>query len=162
MYQRILAPVDGRATSRAGLSEAIKLARLTGASLRVLHVIDGATSLMSDECYVSGEVFAVLKQVGQTILDEARMEVDAAGLPVDTALFDDLSRRLSDRVSDQVKEWGADVIVLGTHGRRGVRRMLLGSDDEQIVRTATVPVLLVRGKDTEAEAYQAASPSEPT
>jgi nucleotide-binding universal stress UspA family protein len=160
MYQRILVPVDGSPTSNSGLWEAIKLARLTGATLRVLHVIDGATSLMSGEGYVSGEVFAIMKQAGQTVLDEARIKVDAAGVPVDTALFDDLSRGLSDRVADQVEEWGADVIVLGTHGRRGVRRMLLGSDAEQIVRTATVPVLLVRGKDIEAD--QAASPSKPT
>jgi nucleotide-binding universal stress UspA family protein len=147
MYQRILVPVDGSATSDAGLAQAINLARLTGASLRLLHVVDGVTSLMTGEGYVSGDVFAILKQAGQSVLDKARMKVDAAGIPVDTVLFDDLSRRLSDRVEDQVKEWDADVVVLGTHGRRGVRRMLLGSDAEQIVRTATVPVLLVRGKD---------------
>jgi nucleotide-binding universal stress UspA family protein len=44
----------------------------------------------------------------------------------------------------EVAEWPADLIVLGTHGRRGVGRMLLGSDAEQVLRTATVPVLLVR------------------
>jgi nucleotide-binding universal stress UspA family protein len=160
MYQRILVPVDGSATSDAGLAQAINLARLTGASLRLLHVVDGVTSLMTGEGYVSGDVFAILKQAGQSVLDEARMKVDAAGIPVDTALFDDLSHRLSDRVAEQVKEWDADLIVLGTHGRRGVRRMLLGSDAEQIVRTATVPVLLVRG--TDIETAQTASTLEAT
>jgi len=51
---------------------------------------------------------------------------------------------VSDLVIDQAREWGANLIVLGTHGRRGVNRMLLGSDAEQILRMATVPVLLVR------------------
>ena len=160
MYQRILVPVDGSATSNAGLSEAIKLAKLTGATVRVLHVVDEAALLMSGDGFVSGDVFAILKQAGQAVLEEARLKVDAAGVPVDAALFDNLSRRLCDRVAEQVKAWGADVIVLGTHGRRGVRRMILGSDAEQVVRTATVPVLLVRGTDPEAE--QAASTSEPT
>ena len=86
-------------------------------------------------------------------------------IPVDTALFDSLSKRLCDRVAEQVKEWGADVIVLGTHGRRGVGRMLLGSDAEQIVRTATVPVLLVRGMpvavDQPASTSSARAASEP-
>jgi transaldolase len=159
MYQRILVPVDGSPTSNAGLTEAIKLAGLTGATLRVMHVVDEAAFLMGVDGYVSGDIFAILKQTGQGVLDEARMKVDAAGVPVDTALFDNLSRRLCDHVAEQVKEWGADVIVIGTHGRRGVRRMLLGSDAEQILRTATVPVLLVRGMDPEAD--QAASTSEP-
>ena len=160
MYQRILVPVDGSPTSNGGLAEAIKLARLTGARMRVLHVVDEAALLMNGDSFMSGDVFAILKQAGQAVLEQARMKVDVAGVPVDAALFDSLSRRLCDRVAEQVKEWDADVIVLGTHGRRGVRRMLLGSDAEQIVRTATVPVLLVRG--TDPEAGQAASTSQPT
>ena len=67
------------------------------------------------------------------------------GVQVDTLLFDNVSNRLCDTVLEQVKKWGADLIVIGTHGRRGVGRMLLGSDAEQVVRTAPVPVLLVRG-----------------
>ncbi len=146
MYQRILVPVDGSPTSNAGLAEAIKLAKLTGARVRVLHVVDEMPYVMSAEGYaaMSGDVFTILKEAGQAVLEQARFAVDAAGIPVEATLFDSLSGRLCDRVAEQVQEWGADVIVLGTHGRRGVGRMLLGSDAEQIVRTATVPVLLVR------------------
>ncbi len=153
MYQRILVPVDGSPTSNAGLAEAIKLARLTGARVRVLHVVDETAFLMSGDSFApwSGDVFTLLKEAGQAVLETARVTVNTAGIPVDTALFDSLSSRLCDRVAEQVKEWGADVIVLGTHGRRGVGRMLLGSDAEQIVRTATVPVLLVRGAAPEPE-----------
>ena len=69
---------------------------------------------------------------------------------MDSVLLDTYGTRLSELVVKQVEEWGADLIVLGTHGRRGVGRLLLGSDAEQIVRTATVPVLLIRGKEDEA------------
>ena len=150
MYQRILVPVDGSPTSNAGLAEATKLAKLTGARVRVLHVVDEMPFLMSAEGYAAmADVLTALKEAGQAVLEQARLTVYAAGIPVEATLFDSLSGRLCDRVAEQVQAWGADVIVLGTHGRRGVGRMLLGSDAEQIVRTATVPVLLVRGTPPE-------------
>jgi nucleotide-binding universal stress UspA family protein len=64
-------------------------------------------------------------------------------------LLDDLVSRVSEVVVEQAKVWRADLIVLGTHGRRGVGRFLLGSDAEQVARTASVPVLLVRASDVE-------------
>jgi nucleotide-binding universal stress UspA family protein len=153
MYQRILLPVDGSPTSNAGLAEAIKLAKLTGARVRVVHVMDETAFLMGGDSFsaISGDVFTLLKEAGLAVLEAARVTIDAAGIPVDAALFDNLGSRLCDRVTEQVEEWGADVVVLGTHGRRGVGRMLMGSDAEQIVRTATVPVLLVRGTPSEAD-----------
>ena len=66
-------------------------------------------------------------------------------MPVETELHDAMTQRVSDVVVDQARSWGAEIIVIGTHGRRGVRRALLGSDAEQIVRLAPMPVLLVRG-----------------
>ena len=161
MYQRILVPVDGSPTSNAGLAEAIKLAKLTGARMRVMHVVDETPFLMSADGYsaMSGDVFTLLKEAGQAVLEQARLTVQAAGIPVEATLFDSLCGRLCDRVAEQVQEWGADVIVLGTHGRRGIGRMLLGSDAEQIVRTATVPVLLVRGTPSEADHPAATSPT---
>ena len=163
MYQRILVPVDGSPTSNTGLAEAIKLAKLTGARVRVLHVVDEMPYLMSADGYaaVTGEVLAMMKNAAQAILEQARAQVDAAGIPVDTAIFDSLSGRLCDRVAEQVQQWGADVVVLGTHGRRGVGRMLLGSDAEQIVRTATVPVLLVRGTPSLGGDHTASTGSAP-
>jgi nucleotide-binding universal stress UspA family protein len=71
--------------------------------------------------------------------------VEAAGIKVDTLLRDSFEGRVCDLVVDSAKAWPADVIVIGTHGRRGVGRLLIGSDAEQIVRYARVPVLLVRG-----------------
>ena len=146
MYQRILVPVDGSPTSNAGLAEAMKLAKLTGAQLRLLRVVDDMPFLMSPEGYgaMAADVLALLREAGEGMLQRARTLASDSGIAVDTVLFDGLGGRLCDRVAEQAKDWHADLIVLGTHGRRGVSRVLLGSDAEQVLRTAPVPVLLVR------------------
>lgn len=146
MYQRILVPVDGSETSKAGLAEAVKLARLTGAQLRLVHVVDESPFLLSAEgmAAVSTDVLALLREGGQRILDEARTYVVGQGVAVDTALYDGLASRLADCVGEEVQGWHADLVVLGTHGRRGVGRVLLGSGAEQVARNSRVPVLLVR------------------
>jgi nucleotide-binding universal stress UspA family protein len=64
---------------------------------------------------------------------------------VDVTLREMLAGRVFEQVLEEADAWKADLIVIGTHGRRGVRRMFLGSDAEQILRSASVPVLLVRG-----------------
>ena len=153
MYQRILVPYDGSVTSDAGLDEAIKLAGLTGASLRVLHLIDVlsvATGFETATAYL-GEILPLMREAGAKLLQDARARAEAAGVKADSLLVDRVGARLSDEVSAQATEWKADLIVIGTHGRRGVRRLFLGSDAEQIVRTAAVPVLLVKAALAEAD-----------
>jgi nucleotide-binding universal stress UspA family protein len=146
MYERILVPIDGSETSNAGLAEAIRVAKLTGAQIRLLHVVDEAPFVLSAEGYaaMSADVLTLLREAGEQILQDGRKRVKDAGIGVDSTLFDSLSGRLCDRVADEARKWHADLIVLGTHGRRGVGRVLIGSDAEQIVRTAPVSVLLVR------------------
>jgi len=149
MYHRILVPIDGSSTSNQGLDEAIKLAKLTGASLRLIHVVDPLTFATGFELYgaYAGNVIPLMKEAGEKILEQARTLVAASGVKVDTLLFDSLATRVSDTVVEQAKAWDADLIVIGTHGRRGVKRLMLGSDAEQIVRMAPVPVLLVRAPE---------------
>lgn len=146
MYERILVPIDGSETSSAGLQEAIRLAKLTGSQLRLLHAVDEMPFVMSAEGYsaISADVLALLHEAGEQILQNGRTLVRESGLAVDTVLFDSLSGRLCDLVAEEARKWHADVIVLGTHGRRGVGRLLMGGDAEQIVRSAPVSVLLVR------------------
>jgi nucleotide-binding universal stress UspA family protein len=145
MYQRILVPVDGSPTSNAGLAEATRLAKLTGARLRLVHVLDEMPFVMSAEGYsaMSSDVRQLLREAGERVLAAGSRQIETSGVEFDTLLCDKAGR-ICDRVAEQAKLWPADVIVLGTHGRRGVGRMLLGSDAEQIVRNAPVPVLLVR------------------
>jgi len=149
MYQRILVPIDGSPTSNKGLDEAIKLARLTGAELRLVHVVDQLTFVTGYEPYglYAGDMIQWMREAGEKILAEAQAKVQAQGIKVDGKLFDNLASRLSDAVVGQAKTWGADLIVIGTHGRSGIKRLVLGSGAEQILRMAPVPVLLVRAPE---------------
>lgn len=148
MYQRILVPVDGSPTAARGLDEAVRLARLTGGRLRLLHVVDELSVALGGAGAFTGapvpDTFSLLREAGQSILAQAQAQVQAAGVPVDSVLDDSLGGRISDRVLAEAQQWPAELIVIGTHGRRGVGRLLLGSDAEQVLRQALVPVLLVR------------------
>ena len=148
MYQRILVPIDGSATGARGLEEAIKLGKLTGARLRIAHVVDELSFAMSAGYGLTytGDLVNVLREAGAEILSKAINHAKAAGLEADSVLNDSFAGRVCDLVLAEAKAWGADLIVLGTHGRRGVGRMFMGSDAENIVRGATTPVLLVRSE----------------
>ncbi len=158
MYQKILVPVDGSPTSARGLQEAIKLAKLTGAKLRLLHVVDQISfaSGMEAASMMTGEMLQLLREGGEQLLKKAQARVEKAGVRVDAVLCDSFAGRVCDLVIEQATAWRADLIVLGTHGRRGFSRLMMGSDAEMIVRLATMPVLLVRAKETvDAEAKTA-------
>jgi nucleotide-binding universal stress UspA family protein len=157
MYERILVPVDGSPTADAGLTEAIRLAKLTGGQLRLLHVIDPPPFVFSGDGYgaVASDVLAVFQESGRRVLEDARKRVVHEGVAVDTAISDSFGERLCERAAQVANEWKADLIVIGTHGRRGVSRALLGSDAEQVLRTAPVPVLLVRAAEPQTDARKA-------
>lgn len=149
MYKKILVPIDGSPTSNQGLDEAIKLAKLTGADLKLLNVVDPwALATAQEEGFtMTPDVLALLNEGGQAILSKARARVEAAGARAQTRFADSLAGRICDVVVDEAQQWGAELIVIGTHGRRGVARFLLGSDAEQVMRRSPVPVLVVRGKE---------------
>lgn len=152
MYQRILVPIDGSKTSNAGLREAIRLAKLTNGQLRLLHVVDDLPFMLSVDAApgMAGDLLDLLFREGKNLLERSRIQVKDEGVAVDTALCQRLKGRLCDHVLEESRQWNADLIVLGTHGRRGVGRVMLGSDAEQVLRTANVPVLLVRGAAVES------------
>lgn len=152
MYKRILVPFDGSATSNAGLDEAVKLAKLTGASIRLAYVLD-ALPFAIDAAAFTGDVPGMLAEAGAAVLAKGKRRVAASGVPVDTFLSETFGQRVCDVVAEQAMAWKADLIVIGTHGRRGVKRLFIGSDAEQIVRTAPVPVHLVRMPQAEAAAH---------
>jgi len=151
MYQRILVPVDGSATAAKGLDEAIRLAKLTGASLELVNVVDELSLALGIEAYAaySQDVIAALRDGARAILEEARQRAVNADVGVDTKVIETFGARVADLIVDEAIAAKADLIVIGTHGRRGVSRLLLGSDAEQILRLAPVPVLLVRGSGSE-------------
>jgi nucleotide-binding universal stress UspA family protein len=161
MYQRILVPVDGSSTSQRGLDEAINLARLTQGRLRLIHVIDELSFALTADAYagMAGNLLDTLRENAQRLLDDARSAALAAGVEADTVLCDTLSGAVHEMVTAEAAKWPADVIVLGTHGRRGVGRLVLGSSAEHILRFAPVPVLLVRAPESPAKPEQAGEPT---
>lgn len=145
VYKRILVPVDGSPTSMAGLNEALRLARDQKAKLKLLHIVDELMIFSSSEAGLNIEpVLESMKLAGKRILERAAKRAAARGIRPETELWENTTGRVADVVVGRAKRWRADLIVMGTHGRRGVNRMVLGSDAELVVRNSPVPVLLVR------------------
>jgi nucleotide-binding universal stress UspA family protein len=145
-YRKILVPVDGSPTSNAGLREAVSLAKAQGASVQLVHVVDYhylAMAGLEAGAYID-TMTANLTESGRRILKRAEETVRKSGVPVTSVLLESSSGPAADAIVRQAKKAKADAIVIGTHGRRGVRRLLMGSDAEQVVRSSPVPVLLVR------------------
>ena len=145
MYARILVPVDGSATSRLGLQEALKLAKVNASRLCLFHIVNELVFAHTfDSGLYADKVIDVLRTQGREILDQTAALVQRHGVPADTVLAESIGGSASRLIIEQAHQWAADLIVMGTHGRRGVRRLALGSDAEDVVRSAMVPVLLVR------------------
>ena len=151
-FHQILVPVDGSPTSEKALDEAIRLARLNGARLRLLHVIDelGYVNGFEPAANYLNEIIPLMQQAGEKMLAFYRQKAAAQGIEVDSVLIDEGPGRICDHVAAQAVLANADLIVVGSHGRRGVGRSLLGSDAEQIVRHAPVPVLVVKAPAQDA------------
>ena len=120
MYQRILVPVDGSPTSDRGLQEAIRLARLTHGELRLIHVIDELSFALGIDSYgyYAGELLDLLRKDGAAILQHAADTAREHGVTVDSVLYENLEKTVQQRVIAEAEMWKADLIVIGTHGRR--------------------------------------------
>lgn len=145
VYKRILVPVDGSSASNAGLKEALRLAKDQHAKLRLLHIVDELVVFNTPEAgFNIQSVIESMRRSGQQLLERAAKLAASRGVKAESGLIESAGVRVADVITRQAKRWRADLIVMGTHGRRGVNRMLMGSDAELVVRNAGVPVLLVR------------------
>jgi nucleotide-binding universal stress UspA family protein len=153
MYQRILVPVDGSHTSTLGLQEAIRLAIDQRARLRLVHVVDELLVAQNFEGYINaGDLINSLEESGKKTLQKAVALTRTHHLKAEASLFETVGGRVADVIIREARKWKADLIVMGTHGRRGFGRMVLGSDAEAILRETRVPVLLVRAPDRKKRA----------
>jgi nucleotide-binding universal stress UspA family protein len=147
MYQRILVPIDGSTSSERALQEAIKLAD-GKAQLRLVYVIEEVYPL-DTEGYAYIDYAALqeaVRKTGERTLAQAAEKVQRSGMMAETALLDEPDERVASVIDGEALNWKADLIVIGTHGRSGLSRLLLGSVAEGVVRGASVPVLLVRAE----------------
>jgi nucleotide-binding universal stress UspA family protein len=150
MYADILVPTDGSEGMETVVEHAAELAEEHGARLHLLYVVNTASfaSLPMEATYES--ITEMLDAEGETALDTAMAAIDR----VDTDLS--VERRMREgspaqEIVDYATTEGCDVIAMGTHGRGGINRLLLGSVAERVVRSSPVPVLTVRVGDVVAE-----------
>jgi len=143
MYDRILLPTDGSDAGTRAVDQAVGVAAETGATLHVLFVVEDipfAPEMMDDT------VETQLREIGAAAIEEIRVTADEAGVEVVEALEEGTPH---EAILEYAAAADIDVIVMGTHGRSGLDRYLLGSVTERVVRTADRPVLTVRRDDEE-------------
>ncbi|MEF8814343.1 MAG: universal stress protein [Halovenus sp.] len=139
MYDEILLPTDGSVGMAEVTDHAINLAEVHDARIKGLYVVDTA-SLSDIPFEASWEgVIGTMEREGRTALNE--IERRAGDVPVGTEILEGSPAR---EIVNYAVEEGCDVILMGTHGRSGVDRLLLGSVAERVVRRSSVPVMTLR------------------
>ena len=127
MYKRVLVPVDGSAISDHALDEAVNLTKGHPVELKIVFI--GSDDESSRE-----------------VIELAMTRAVNAGLRPESGLLGKFeTEEIADVILQEAKEWAADLIVMGTHGRRGMAHMFLGSVAEGVIRISPVPVLVIRG-----------------
>jgi nucleotide-binding universal stress UspA family protein len=144
LYERILVPTDGSEATERAVREAVDLAAAHDATIHALYVLNTASfASIPTESSVDG-VSEMLEREGDVALDAVEAIAQEHGVPVERVQLDGSPAREIIRYADRSD---VDLIVMGTHGRGGIDRLLLGSVAERVVRSSTVPVLTVRVDD---------------
>jgi nucleotide-binding universal stress UspA family protein len=149
VYRRVLVAIDASTVSRRALDQAIGLARAHRAKLRILHVIDELTIGTRHPSSLA-EFRQMALAAGTRTLEQARARAAAAGVRAEVELYEirdigSLVRHVPEVIVRKAARWKADLLVVGSHGRRGISRLLLGSVAQAVMLAASVPVLLVKG-----------------
>lgn len=146
MYARILTAVDGSPHSQNALEHATALAKGLAARLRIVHVIDMGWLPIGPELAIDIEPFARARRAaGEKTLAAARDATRNAGIEAELSLIETArpTQRTAEAIAEEADRWRADLVIVGTHGRSGVQRLLLGSVAEGVARLSAAPVLLV-------------------
>jgi len=151
MYRRILVAIDGSETAQLALEQALRLARDQQARVRIMHALESVQFLVSmagGYPFDASALVASMRTDGARLLEQALAQAHKAGVDAETALVEGEAPmdRTATIIVQEARRWDADLIVLGTHGRRGIDRVVLGSVAEALVRVAHTPVLLVRAR----------------
>jgi nucleotide-binding universal stress UspA family protein len=145
MYSDILVPTDGSDAAEAAVNHAVRLASNHDARLHGLYVVDSGSYATME--IGSAMITDALRTEGERSVGVVADAAAAAGVD---AVTDIVEGPIADGVLDYAADHGIDLIVMGTHGRSGLDRYLLGSVTERVVRSSTVPVLTVRS-DADAD-----------
>ncbi len=143
MYKKLFVAIDGSEPSAAGLHEAIKLAQCDGGELHVVFVVYHPKTFGHPIVNLAA-VEEALETEGRGVLDRAAAQAQAVGVTASTAMVAATREPIAATLLAEAVKWQADLIVMGTHGRRGFGRAVLGSVAENLLRVSTLPVLMVR------------------
>jgi len=143
MYKKILVPSDGSPTSDAALQEALRFGRTHGSGVRIVYVWEPMSYILAEGPV---DLSAAMRKEGERVLEGAAAKAREAGVSAETALVEAADRRVPAAITDEAVRAQCDLIVMGTHGRRGFEHLVLGSVAEGVLRRATVPVLLLRSR----------------
>jgi nucleotide-binding universal stress UspA family protein len=147
MYQRILVPTDGSTLSKKAVNSAIEQAAATGAELVALYVVprypisyfEGGSSVSDSEVARTEKQWA---DKGQAVVDQVQKAAKAGGVKAKGVLAH--SDMVAESVISAAKKHKCDLIVMASHGRRGIKRILLGSETQHVLTHSTLPVLVLR------------------
>jgi nucleotide-binding universal stress UspA family protein len=142
MYKKILCPVDGSKISQRSLREAVRLAVETDAKLLVLHVIDNTDFLVFPPA--GSPMYDFMFEEGQKVLNKATRSARRSVPDVESKLVAIRTGRVAKTIVATARQFGADLIVMGTHGRRALATLVLGSEAAAVVASSRTPVLLVK------------------
>ena len=144
MYQKILLAVDDGHASELALSQAIILAKATGGEVKALFVASSETEGLIRR--TSTSMGPDISDTGQRTLADVAKSLQTAGVVHVTQLSEGnvLPDQIHEVIVAEADAWNADLVVMGTHGRRGVSRMIMGSVSEGVISKTTKPVLLIR------------------
>jgi len=146
MYERILVAVDGSDISLRALHEAVQLCKALHSRLRIVTVVEAVRMTGSAEYVDFNEVRKAVIHYGVEALEKAKQLAKDDGIEAETRLIEitKINERVTEMISKEADDWPADLIVIGTHGRRGFNSLLMGSVAEGVMRIASKPVLMVR------------------
>jgi nucleotide-binding universal stress UspA family protein len=144
MYQQILVPTDGSELSVRAVQAAARLARLTGARLEVLSVKEPFpySAISEMQPVPPQEFFDAQERTAQARVQAALQAVAAHGVQASGATLEALHPW--EAILDQAKAKGCDLVVMASHGRRGLGALLLGSETQKVLTHSTLPVLVIR------------------
>ncbi len=151
MYKRIMVALDQSFMAQPVLAAAIDLAKATQANLALCYAVDEAIFAQREVAMMLpnsvGKAEARLRLGAQSFLERQAEVVRAAGVDAELRVIESEKLSVADMLLEAARDWRADLLVLGSHGQRGIERFFVGSTAERLVRKADISLLLVRDED---------------
>lgn len=148
MYQRIFVPVDNSEASFTALSEACKLAKKSEGKIRIVHVVDMTRQGWGSTDFVQATELQQNADEQSEILLHAKQLAQSFNVESECKILKNWCDKIATTLSEDAISWEADLIVMSTHGWTGLKRLLLGSVAEGVMRETTIPILLIREDTT--------------